>query len=191
MDITIKNIRNLAIVNLAVFGLVACTSSPSPWTQAENSPRGSERASETQAIPSGEVITDTTLNDPVLLADPEPEPIVMQEPDAMAAPEVITPVVVADELTPEQEIMELPTSSYAVQAYAGKTMDSLESFKAKNDLPELKAVRTERSGAIIYVLVDIQPDRASANAAANSIEAKTGSKPWVRSVAGLQKIVAQ
>ena len=51
-------------------------------------------------------------------------------------------------------------------------------------------MKTDRSGSIVYVLVDIHPDRSSANAAAADLEMKTGSKPWVRSVAGLQKIVA-
>ncbi len=124
-----------------------------------------------------------------MLADPEPEPIVMEEPVAAPAPEVIVPVVV-EELTPEQEIMELSGDSYAVQVYASKTAENIERFKNSKNLAELKTVKTDRSGSIVYVLVDIYPDRSSANSAAGDLEIKTGSKPWVRSVAGLQKIVA-
>jgi septal ring-binding cell division protein DamX len=190
MDITIKTIRGVALTNLLIFGLAACSSSPAPWTQANDSPWGSKHAAEVESVPSDEIVTDTSLNDPVLLADPEPEPIVMQEPEAAPAPEVIIPVVV-EELSPEQEILAMPASNYAVQVYASKTITSIEKFKSSKDLNDLKIVQTDRSGSIVYVLVDIYPDRTTANAAAADLEMKTGSKPWVRSLAGLQKIVAQ
>lgn len=187
MEITIKTIRNAAITNLIVLGLVGCSSSPAPWTQAEENPWGAKHEAETQTGFSEETITDTELNDPMLLS--EPEPIVWQEPEAVPAPEMIVPVMV-EELTPEQEVMAMPASNYAVQVYAGKTIDSVENFKNNNALYNLMTVKTDRSGSIVYVLVDVHPDRATANAAATDLEMKTGSKPWVRSVAGLQKIVA-
>lgn len=192
MDVTIKTIRGVAFTNLIIFGLAACSSSPAPWAQVDDSPWGSKHTDQAQAIQSEQAVVDTSLNDPVLLADPAPEPerIVMMEPEAAAAPEVIMPVVV-EELSTEQGIMAMPASYYAVQVYAGKTIDSVENFKANNNFAELKTVKTDRSGSTVYVLVDIYPDRGTANAAAKDIEAKIGSKPWVRSIAGLQKIVAQ
>ena len=194
METIIKNIRaaagKIVIANVVVLGVAACSSSPAPWTQQDDSPWESKRAAETQDISADESVTDTSLNDPVLLADPEPEPIIMQEPEAQIAPEVIIPVVVED-LTPEQEIMAMPASSYAVQVYASKNTASIEKFKVNNDLEDLMTVKTDRSGSTVYVLVEVHPDRASANVAAVDLEAKTGSKPWVRSIAGLQKIVAQ
>ena len=190
MDITIKIIRGVAVSNLIILGLAGCSSSPAPWTQADDSPWGEKHAAEEQSLPADEiVIADTSLNDPVLLADPEPEPIIMEEPEVAPEPELIVPVVV-EELTPEQEIMALSGESYAVQVYASKTADSVEKFKDSKSLTELITVKTDRSGSIVYVLVDVHPDRSSANAAAADLEMKTGSKPWVRSIAGLQKIVA-
>jgi septal ring-binding cell division protein DamX len=85
----------------------------------------------------------------------------------------------------------MPASNYAVQVYASKTAESVEKFKSSKGLENLMTVRTDRSGSIVYVLVDVHPDRSTANAAATQLEAATGSKPWVRSIAGLQKIVAQ
>jgi len=194
MDITIKNIRGITVNSLTgigiILGLVGCSSSPAPWTQADDSPWESKHAAEAQNVPSDDAISDTTLNDPVLLAEPEPEPIVMQEPEAAPAVEVIMPVEVEAQ-TPEEEIMAMPGTNYAVQVYAGKTVESCDRFKTSKDLPDLKTVKTDRAGSIVYVLVDVHPDRTSANAAAADLEMKTGSKPWVRSVAGLQKIVAQ
>ncbi|HEB83289.1 MAG TPA: hypothetical protein ENJ11_10550 [Gammaproteobacteria bacterium] len=191
MDITIKNIRTLTLGSCLV-ALTACSSSPAPWTQED--PWSSKRAAEEESLPPDEAVADTSLNDPVLLADEtvvaEPEPIYMQEPEAEPAPEVIVEVV-AEEQTPEQTILSLPGSNYAVQVYASKTLSSIEKYKADNELNEYMIVKTDRNGETVYVLVDVYPDRATARAAAADIEAKTGSKPWVRSVAGLQKIVAQ
>lgn len=189
MEITIKKFRNVAVTNLIILGLAGCSSSPAPWTQADEDPWGSKRSAEADSVPSDEMVADTSLNDPVLLADPEPEPIMMQEPEAAPAPEVIA--VVVEEQTPEQEILAMPGSNYAVQVYASKTSESVERFKADKGLENLMSVRTDRSGSIVYVLVDVHPDRATANAAASDLEMKTGSKPWVRSVAGLQQIVSE
>jgi len=115
----------------------------------------------------------------------------MSEPDPVPEPEMIAPVVIQEELTPEEEVMALAGTGYAVQVYAGKTSESVEKFSSSKDLAGLTAVKTDRAGSIVYVLVDLHEDRASANAAAANLEVITGSKPWVRSVAGLQKIVAQ
>ena len=191
MEITTRKIINLAAVGLVTAGLASCSSSPAPWTQANDSPWQSKRDTEVQSLPSDDAVTGSTYSDPVLLADPEPEPIMMAEPEPAPAPEVIAPVMVQEAMTPEQEIMDLPGSSYAVQLLATSSVDKADKFKADNDLPELKVVGTDRGGSIVYVVVDIQPDRASADAAAADLEARTGSKPWVRYVAGLQKVVAQ
>jgi septal ring-binding cell division protein DamX len=191
MDITIKIIRGFAATNLIIFGLAACSSPPAPWTQTDDSPWGAKHEAEAQNIPSDEAISDTSLNDPVLLADPETyEAIVMQEPEMAAAPEVIVPIVVEEEPA-QQGIMAMLSTNYAVQVYAGNTEKSVEKFKNSKDLTELTTVKTDRSGSIVYVLVDIYPDRSAANAAAVELETKIGTKPWVRSLAGLQKIVAE
>lgn len=194
MDITIKIIRGFATTNLIIFGLAACSSTPAPWTQADDSPWGAKHEAEAQNIPSDETISDTSLNDPVLLADPdempETEAIVMQEPEMAAAPELIVPVVV-EEQPAQQGIMSMLSTNYAVQVYAGNTEKSVEKFKNSKDLAELMTVKTDRSGSIVYVLVDIYPDRTAANAAAVELETKIGTKPWVRSLAGLQKIAVE
>jgi septal ring-binding cell division protein DamX len=194
MALSIKIIHGFAATNLIIFGLAACSSTPAPWTQTDDSPWGAKHEAEAQNTLSDEAASDTSLNDPVLLADPDPaleaETIVMEEPEMAPAPEMIAPVVVEEEPA-GQNIMAMLSSNYAVQVYAGKTNESVEKFKNRKDLTDLTTVKTDRSGSIFYVLVDIYPDRASANAAAADLEAKTGSKPWVRSLAGLQKIAVE
>ena len=191
MEITTRKIINLAVAGIIGAGLASCSSSPAPWTQSDDSPWQSKRDTESQALPSDDAISDTTYSDPVLLADPEPEPIIIAEPEPAPAPEMIAPVFVEEAKTPEQESMDMPGSNYAVQLLATSSADKADKFKTDNGLDGLMVVATDRGGSMVYVVVDIHPDRASANAAASDLEARTGSKPWVRSVAGLQKVVAQ
>jgi len=193
VDKTIKIIRCVVVSNLIILGLAACSTSPAPWTQENDSPWGAKRAAESESIPSDESVTAAVVDEPVMLdepaamVEPEPEPISMYEPAA-----VMAPVVVAEEpLTAEEQVMAMPESNYAIQVYASKTTDSVEKFKADKDLNDLMTVKTDRSGSIVYVLIDVHPDKATATAAATDLEIKTGSKPWVRSIGGLQKIIAQ
>lgn len=188
MEITIKKIRNIAVTNFIILGLAACSSSPAPWKQ-DDDPWVSKRNAEAESVPSDDVVTDASLNDPMLLGEPEPEFIVMEEP-ATAEPELIVAVVVED-LSNEQKVLAMSQNDYAVQVYASRTAESVEAFQANNGLENLMSVKTDRAGSIMFVLIDVYPDRASANAAAADLEMKIGSKPWVRSIAGLQKIVAE
>jgi len=189
MDTIIKKIRVVVVSNLVVLGLAACSSTPAPWTQQSNSPWGEKHAAEAESISSDESVT-VAGDDPVMLDE---QPIVMAEPMAEATPAVLAPVIVAEVemLTPEEEVLAMSADSYAIQVYASKTTDSVNKFKADKDLANLMTIKTDRSGLIVYVLIDVYPDKSSANAATAELEAQTGSKPWVRSIAGLQKIVAQ
>lgn len=194
MPVTKKTVGGFAATNLIIFSLIACSNTPAPWTQADSSPWEGKHKAEAQSIPSDEVVADTSLNDPVLLADTEPElvadPIVMYEPESAPAPEVIAPVVVVDEPA-DQNILAMLSTNYAVQVLASKSAENVEKYKNSKGLDNLITVKTNNAGSIMYVLVDVYPDRAAAQAAADQLEAKTGSKPWVRPLAGLQKIVAQ
>ena len=205
MNIITKTICNIAVGSLIIFGLIACSSSPAPWTQVDDSPWGSKRTVEAENL-SNDV---ASMSDPVLLAEPEPvvfpKTVIMEEPISaeaisQAQPEMITPVmvesaviepVVVESQSTEDELLGMPSSGYAVQVYAANGLKSIEKFKSMNNVYELKTVATNRSGSIVYVLVDIYSDRASANAAATDLASRTGVKPWVRSLAGLQKIIVR
>lgn len=193
MPVITKNIRGAVLSNLVVFGLVACSNTPAPWTQSDDSPWSEKHKAEAQSLESDEALADTSLNDPVLLADTQPplmeEPILMQEPEAVE-PEMIAPVIVEDAPV-EQNIMAMLSTNYAVQVVASKSADGVEKFKQRHDLNTLTTVKTNNAGSTVYVLVDIYPDRASAQAAAVELEKKTGTKPWIRSLAGLQRIAVQ
>ena len=201
MDTKIKIIRAAVVSNLIIFGLAACSSTPAPWTQQSDSPWGAKHAAESASVLPDESVTAVDSDEPVMLDESAPmaessamqEPISMQEPMVEPVPVVVAPVVVAEveTLTPEEEVLAMPASNYAIQVYASKTIESIDKFKTNNDLNSLMTVATDRSGSVVYVLIDVYPDKSTANAAAVDLEAKTGSKPWVRSIGGLQKIVAQ
>ena len=201
MKITIKTIRNVVVSNLVMLGLAACSSSPAPWTQVDDSPWSSKRTAESEIL-SNDV---SSMTDPVLLGDPEPaviieesklEPVAidMQPETVVVEPAIVEPVVVESNIvaqSTEQELLDMPASNYAVQVYAANSINSVEKFKNKKNVYELKTVSTVRSGSIVYVLVDVYSDRSSANAAAIDLADRTGEKPWIRSLAGLQKVIAQ
>lgn len=209
MKLTIKTIRNIVLGQFVIVGLIACSSSPAPWTQVDDSPWGSKRKAEAESLSQDA----KSMSDPVLLGEPEPVKIeddmvkgtdmpevtsveaevvapVVTEP-ATVETVVVEPVIVETQATTEQELLALPASDFAVQVYAAKSTASVDKFKNAKDVQELRTVATYRSGSIMYVLVDIYPDLASAKAAAKELEARTGAKPWVRSMAGLQKIIVQ
>ncbi len=207
MNITIKTIRNIIVSSLVILGLVACSSTPAPWTQVDDSPWGSKRKAEAESLSND----TTSMADPVLLGEPEPVVMVeaaMSEEVAEVQSEVVAPVVELAVVEPvivetvvtesqsisqstEQELLALPASDYAVQVYAANSINSVEKFKNAKDVYELKTVATNRSGTTVYVLVDIYSDRAAAKAAAIDLADRTGAKPWIRSLAGLQKIIVQ
>jgi len=182
VKITIKQLSGILACNAILIGLTACSSSPAPWTRPDESPWSEKHAAAEQSAPVDDIILDepAPIMEVAPMAEPEPEPEMMTEPEPVAMP-----------ATPEEEIMSMDGTAYAVQVTAMNDMASMRRYQSRFGLEDLTAVKTERNGSVIYVLLSLQPDRASANAAAADLESKTGAKPWVRSVAGLQKIVAQ
>lgn len=187
MKITIKNMQGLLLSNLIILALTACSSSPSPWSQQDDSPWKAKRAAEESSVTTEEFV-EVPLDEPAPVVEPEEpypylEPAVVQEPMS-----IVEPVVAA---AAAGSIMAQPANSYAVQVYAGGTEESVTLYQEAHGLEDLWTVRTDRDGSTIYVLVSVHEDRASAQQAAADLEQKTGSKPWVRSMAGLQKIAVE
>ena len=180
MKITIRQIQGLLLSNLMVLALAACSSSPSPWSQQDDSPWKAKRTAEESSVASEEFV-EVPLDEPAPMAEPEP---VYEEPVAMEPAPVVAAAAVGG-------IMAQPANSYAVQVYAGGTEESVTKYQQAHGLEDLWSVKTDRDGSTIYVLVSVHDDRASAEQAAADLEQKTGSKPWVRSMAGLQKIAVE
>jgi len=191
------------LFNLLALGLVACSSTPAPWSRPDTSPWGERRSADSAAVPADTVVTQPPVLEPEPVAAPpmaEPpmaEPPPAYEPEPMAAPaEVPEPMgykaqSVVSDINNEQRILALPGNYFAVQAYAAATLESVEKFKADHGLDDMIAVETDRNGKSIYVLVETFDTRGAAKAAADKVHSATGSAPWVRSVAGLQKVVKQ
>jgi len=185
VKITIKQVQGTLLSNLFVIGLVACSSSPSPWSQAADSSWKAKRNADAPI----EKFVAVPIEEPAM-AEPEPVPVIA-EPMAIQQPEPMPePVPVAGERA-GMSIMSMPASGFAVQVYAGKTQESVGRYQNAHGLEDLMIVKTERDGAVLYVLLSVYDDRAGANQAASELAQKTGSKPWVRSVAGLQEIAVE
>ncbi len=188
-----------------LISLAACSSSQAPWSRPDDSPWSEKHAAAKQAAPADEIVYEPASIEPelvqtVVVAEPEPMPVAEPEPvpaeDAssrFAEPMAVEAetIAVAEPQSGEAKVMAMPAGSYAVQVYAGTTPESIERFQRKKGLEDLTVVKTDRGGKIYYVLVSLHESRGEAVEAATELEGKIGSSPWVRSVAGLQKIVAQ
>jgi septal ring-binding cell division protein DamX len=190
---TIKRFRGILICNLIAFGLTACSSEPAPWTRPDETPWSQnsvadERPSEEVAFAEEELLA---MHEPEMSEGPErfAEPVMIEEPVAVIAA-VAVPEPEPVPMSPEERILAMD-SGYAVQIYASSTLNRVDQFKTDYGLNDMLAVRTDRDGSIIYVLVSPHSDRGSATIVAAELQQKTGTKPWVRAIQGLQKVVAQ
>ena len=194
-----------AIAAGMLVSLTACSTSQAPWSRPDDSPWSEKHAAAAQAAPADEVVYEPASIEPepvqtVVVADPKPMPAVMPtEPEPMeTSPRFAEPVAVeaetiavAEPQSGEAKVMAMPAGSYAVQVYAGASAESIERFQKNKGLEDLTVVKTDRDGKIYYVLVSLHESRGEAVEAATELEGKIGSSPWLRSVAGLQKIVVQ
>ena len=195
MGITTRAVCTGVLAGMAAIVLSACShSEPAPWKVADDSPWSAKREAEKERVDEGSSIDMTA--DPVLIAETESEPTALEPVEATETivetepvAEEVAVVAVEEKLTPEQALLAMDSSAFAVQVYASNTEESMDRFRKDRGLEDLMVLKTDRDGKTVYVLVDIQPDRASAEQAAGFLAKKSGSKPWVRSVAGLQKIV--
>jgi len=187
VKITIKKIQGVLLSGLIVLIIAACSSSPSPWSQQDDSPWKAKRAAEESSVVSEEFV-EIPLDEPAPVAEPEPVAVEESYPYPTEPTPVVEPVAAA---AVGGAVMSLPANSYAVQVYAGSTEASVTRYQQAHGLEDLWTVETERDGSPMYVLVSIQDDRASAEEVAVDLEQRTGSKPWIRSMAGLQKIAVE
>ena len=190
MKITKKPIWGILICSVIVSGLSACSSSPSPWSQGDDSPWKAKRNAEAESVPSDEFINATPMDgDPVPLEDPEP----VVETESEAWPYVPPPEPVAEEPpAPAPEPVMATSGRYAVQLFAGRVMGNVTRYQETHGLGgTTQIVKTDRDGDTIHVLVHYESDMASAKQYSAEVDEKTGSKSWIRSVSGLQAITAQ
>ena len=142
-----------------------------------------------EALKKQAALEEVVMDAPVIV---EPLPVIVE---AIPAPVDLAPTyeppMVAEEATKDGDILAVPSSHFAVQVYASFSPDNMDKYKLNNGLEDLTAVKTDRNGAPVYVLISLHEDRNSANEAAMNLEQIIGSKPWVRSVGSLQAVVME
>lgn len=184
----IRKIQGILISSIFVVSLAGCSSSPS-WRDAEDSPWKTKRDSETTSLeefvelsPDDEPFAETMMPEQESMFETEPvltEPGLPEPVEEIPAPSVIG-----------SDIMSAPASAYVVQAYAGRKLNNVKAYMSSHGLDQMQIVKTNRDGDILYVLVSLHDGLESAKQASFDLEQRTGSKPWVRSVTGLQRIFA-
>ena len=191
----IRKIQGILISSLFVVSLAGCSSSPS-WRDADNSPWKTKRDTESSSLDEFVELNldeapfaETTMPEPeqesmfeteLVLTEPGlAEPVPMESLDEVPSPSVAG-----------SDIMSAPASAYVVQAYAGRKLNNVTDYKSSHGLDQMQIVKTNRDGDIMHVLVSLHDGLESARQASFDLEQRTGSKPWVRSVTGLQRIFA-
>lgn len=179
----IKKIQGILISSLLMFGLAGCSNSSSSWRDADNSPWKTKRDSQEVT----EEFVELELEEPVMVVEPERESMFETEP-VLTEPWIPEPVEEAP--APSSDIMSASPSAYVVQAFAGRRLRNVNNYVSSHGLDYMQIVKTNRNGDIVYVLVSLHNNHRLARQASIDLEQRTGSKPWVRSVTGLQRIFA-
>ncbi len=194
-----RMIRKTAFAAGLLVALTACSSTQAPWSRPDGS-SWSERHAGAEGAPADEVSYQQATITPepmpvetVVVADAEPVNAPQQEASSrFAAPVAVQAETIAvEQPSPEARVEAMPSGSYAVQVYASATMKSMERFQRQKGLEDLTVLKTDRNGKTFYVLVDLYESRADAINAAAALKHKIHSQPWVRSVAGLKKILVK
>ena len=197
----IRKMQGVIISSFCVIGLVGCSNSSS-WRQGDDSPWKSKRDSEITNASSEEFV-EVGLDTEEIYTDQEPmldleilEPEVLAEPELESISDFENLEVEAEEPVPvvatvANNIMGVSSTAYAVQVYAGRVEGNVKRYQSSHRLDDMLIVKTNRGGDIFYVLVGVYDDRTAAMQAVKDIEQSTGSKPWMRSVAGLQSIFVE
>ena len=186
-------IQGVIISSIFVISLSGCSNSSPTWDQGDDSPWKAKRDASLAAAANEEFV-EVSLEEPAQASRMEEAAFVE---DTMPVPEIVSmpPLEQQSISLPEPvstlDVMSAPASAYAVQVYAGSTLKSVNRYINDHDLKDLQIVKTDRKGSIIYVAVSVQSDRTLAKQKSMELEQSTGSKPWIRPIAGLQSIAVQ
>ncbi|MDH5386836.1 MAG: SPOR domain-containing protein [Gammaproteobacteria bacterium] len=210
----IRKIQGIIISSILLVGLAGCSSSStysgddSPWKSKRSSERSNEEFVEVGLEDSleatsidGMPTTDEMMSEPEMMESPElesisdfdPEPAPVEGLSAFEQLELneATPVIEEAPSAVGSDIMSASPSAYVVQVYAGRNLANVKRYISSHGLDNMQIVKTKRNGDVIYVLVGLYANRASAKQALIDLEQSTGSTPWIRQVSELQNIVAQ
>jgi len=199
LNTTIKT-KLLAALGIAgtITLLSACSSEPSPWTKQQSpweqrrgsmqAPAAEEYKQDLESVDQGGSEVDLSY---------QAQPVEGYAPGAMEPAETESAAVVEAEpvaapqaMSPEQEIMNQPANYYTIQVIASVDVDRVYKFAEQNQLSIRYVVPTQRNGVTWHVLLlDVYPDLASAKAAMQEVAGTLPTKPWIRKVGSVQKLI--
>ena len=183
MKTLLINARKISALSFVLCGLLTSGQAFSAW--GNDSPWSKKHEALKQQAAIDEVVIDEPVIQEAIVYIDEPMPAFVElEPAALAidtTPSYEPPMQIV-ETSNDDTILSLPSSHYAVQVYASSSTDNMDKYKTTKGLEDLTAVKTDRGGSPVYVLISLHEDRSSANEAAVNLEQIIGSKPWVRSV---------
>ena len=179
----------------AISLLSACSSEPSPWTKQQSpwdqrresmqAPAAEDYKQDLASVDQGGSEVDLSYQtEPVESYAPGTVDPMAMESEAMAEP------VAPETMSPEQELMNQPADYYTIQVIASVDVDRVYKFAEQNQLSIRYVVPTQRDGVTWHVLLlDVYPDYPSARAAMQEVAGTLPTKPWIRKVGSVQKLL--
>ncbi|MCW9015217.1 MAG: hypothetical protein OQL06_15730 [Gammaproteobacteria bacterium] len=178
--------------------LSACASEPSPWTKQSNlwdqrrdapsaAPAADQYKQDLAAVDQATSASEVELSYQTEQVE-SAAPVTAEE--AVAEPMESAVEAPPEAMTAEDEILNQPADYYTVQLFASVDIDRLYRFAEQNQLSVRYAIPTVRDGVTWYVLLlDVYPDYSSAKAGMAEVADTLSTKPWVRSLGSLQKLM--
>ena len=188
MKTLLINVRKISTLSFVLCGLLTSGQAFSAW--GNDSPWSKKHDALKKQAAMDEVVIDAPVIQPAVI-EMEPAVVAVEIEPAEVVVEfepVYEPPMQAEESSQDGDILALPSSHYAVQVYASSSTDNMDRYKTTKGLEDLTAVKTDRNGSPVYVLISLHEYRTSAVEAASNLEHIIGSKPWVRSVGSLQAV---
>lgn len=202
-----KNLRTkilpsiLAMSALAlVAGCDSASESSSPWVKSD-SPWGKRTAAVTDNVeaPASDTYKeelaniDTGSTGGVELGYQAEKVDSMVPAETVAAEPVVeepAPMVTEADSDAAGDIRSAPANYYTVQVIASVNENSIYAFAKKHQLSTRYVVPTVRDGTTWHVLLlDIYPDKTAAKMALDEAASTLPTKPWMRTVGSVQKLM--
>ena len=213
----IKKIQGIVLCHILIVGLAACSNTgyrvdDSPWKTKHNAEFENSTSEEFVEVvldeelgvnvmeENSDMVEVVVLSELETYSDFDSERVPVESRSAFEKLEAVEPDVVETSGVVEEQsvaemskldIMSVSSSAYVVQAYAGRVLANANRYIGAHDLDNMRIVKTNKEGNTINVVISIHDDLDSAKQAVIDIEEKTGSKPWIRLMGELQKIIIE
>lgn len=200
MALVNKKTLQISLLLVGSVVLAACSSKPSPWSEASSPWDSRQQQAEAEPVVAMEssepVVMDQAPAEPMDMAMMGTEPM---PGDAMADAPVNEAMYAAEPVAAEPAMGGLmagglasqPADYFVVQVVASSTMQGATDYAKKNQISDQWIAETTVGGKVWYVLMlGVYPNKFEADQALAAVQGMD-TQPWVRSVGSVQSVMSK